>query len=190
MRHFLTCVGVFVLLCGSAQAQDERVMAFDFPSGHMIRMNLAAGGYVVRATTEDKVSVRISSDQTNELNKTWVKFTTDHGVGRLETRDAKKAKVIIEVPARSDLDIKLGYGELSVKGVEGHKEVHMSAGEINVEVGDPSTYRDVSASVRIGDVKARPFRISKSGFFRSFKLTGSGQYRLRATVGLGDINFL
>ena len=29
-----------------------------------------------------------------EVNKTWVKFTTDHGVGRLETKDAQKAQAI------------------------------------------------------------------------------------------------
>ena len=190
MRYFLTCIGALLVLCGAAEAQDERVMSFEFPAGHTIRMKLAAGEYAIRATTERKVSVRISADQTNDLNKTWVKFINDRGIGRLETKDAKKVKVTIEVPARSDLDVRLGYGELSVNGVEGHKEVHMSAGEINIEVGDPSTYRDVTASVRIGDVKARPFRISKSGFFRGFKLTGSGQYALRVTVGVGEINFL
>jgi len=190
MRRVLTCIGALLVLCGVANAQDERVMSFDFPAGHMIRMKLAAGGYVIRATSEDNVSVRISADHANDLNKTWVKFTTDHGVGRLETKDATKVNVTIEVPARSDLDIRLGYGEVSVKGIEGHKEVHMSAGEINIEVGDLSAYRDVTARVRIGDVKARPFRVSMSGFFRSFKLTGSGQYGLRATVGVGEINFL
>jgi hypothetical protein len=95
-----------------------------------------------------------------------------------------------DVPARSDLDIRLRFGELAVKGIEGHKEVRMSAGELNLDVGDPSAYRDVSASVRVGEVNARPFRISKGGFWRSFKLTGSGPYGLRATIGIGEINFL
>jgi len=190
MRRFLPCIGALLVVCGVAQAQDERVMSFDFPAGHSIQMKLAPGGYVIHATTEQKVSVRLSAEQTNDLNRTWVKFTTDKGVGRLETKDAKNVKVIVEIPARSDLNIRLGYGELSVKGIEGHKEIHMSAGEINIDVGDPSTYRDVSARVRIGEVQARPFRISKSGFFRSFKLNGSGRYGLRATVGVGEINFL
>lgn len=110
MLRWVASVAVVALLWGSvpasAQTPDERSMAFDFPSGRLIRMKLSADEYVIQATNEDKVKVRIASSDTRELNKTWVKFTTDHGVARLETKDAQKVKIVIDVPARSDLDLK------------------------------------------------------------------------------------
>ena len=190
MLRWLTTVCWIVVLAFPLAAADvhERSMAFDFSSGHLIRMKLAIGEYRIQGSSDDRVRVRLSSTDINELNKTWVKFTTDHGVGRLETRDAKKVKVVIDIPARTDLHVRLRVGELSVEGIEGHKDLAMSIGELAVDVPDPDEYRDVRASVRIGDLNAAAFQISKEGFFRSFNLTGPGRYGLRATLGIGDIN--
>ena len=194
MQRWITTFAAIALLFGPvirpAQTPNERSMAFDFPSGHLIRMKLSAGEYVIQATNEDKVQVRLTSSEPRELNKTWVKFTTDHGVARLETKDARKVRVVIDVPTRSDLSIRLRAGELSVKGIEGHKDVSMTAGELTIDVGDPSAYGDVSASVRVGEVNARPFQVEKGGFWRGFKHSGFGRYGLRATLGVGEINFL
>ena len=191
IRWLTTCCAVMFLsfpMPAAAEDLHERSMVFDFSSGHLIRMKLAAGGYRIQGSTDDKVHVRLSSREITNLNKTWVKFTTDHGVGRLETKDAQKVDVVIAIPARTDLHVRLRAGELSIHGIEGHKDVAMTAGEINIDVADPAAYGPVMASVRIGELNARAFQVSKDGFFRSFKQTGPGTYGFRATLGVGEIN--
>ena len=75
---------------------------------------------------------------------------TSRGITKVKTAHAKNAKIAIQVPARTDLCIRLNGGAISVSGIEGHKDIAISVGELRIAVGDPTTYRDVRSSVRIG----------------------------------------
>jgi hypothetical protein len=74
-----------------------------------------------------------------------------------------------------------------VSGIEGNKDIGLTAGELRVAVGDPANYKDVHSSVRIGEITAKAFNVKKEGFFRGFDVNGKGAYSLRATVGVGEV---
>ena len=95
--------------------------------------------------------------------------------------------MIIEVPATTNLFVRLTAGDLNVEGIEGDKDIASHAGDVNVDVGDPTSYGPVDASVNIGDLTASAFNVSKDGFHNGLHLSGGGRYRLRAHVGVGDL---
>ena len=72
----------------------------------------------------------------------------------------------IAVPTRSDLWIRLSAGDLTIRGIEGHKDVSAWAGELKIGVGPSANYRAVEASVLAGEIQAAPFNGSKGGIFR------------------------
>jgi hypothetical protein len=67
-----------------------------------------------------------------------------------------------------------------------NKDVELSAGDLNIAVGNAADYSHVDASVMSGDLEAAPFK-SHGGLFRSFEKSGSGRYRLHTHVGAGDL---
>ena len=94
----------------------------------------------------------------------------------------------IEVPRHAHLWVRSPAGDLSVKGIEGNKDIEMHAGDLDIEVGNAADYARADASVRAGDLAARAFGVSKGGLFRSFKTANAGgKYRLHAHLGAGDL---
>jgi hypothetical protein len=156
----------------------------------LLRMDLSAGEYAIVAGPNDKIRVHWTSPDPNRLDKVRVRFTTERGRVKVETDNTKDTKVRIEVPGRSDLHVRLSVGEVSVEPIDGHKNIGVGVGELHVAVGDPAAYADVRSSVRIGEINAEPFQVSKDGFFRGFKLAGQGQYSLKATVGVGEVTLV
>lgn len=61
------------------------------------------------------------------------------------------------------------------------------AGDLNIDVGRTSDYGKLEASVKAGDINARPFNVSKGGLFRSFSWQGRGRYTLHASLLAGDL---
>ena len=78
-------------------------------------------------------------------------------------------------------------GDLEIVGIEGDKDVHLRAGDLSIEVGDPAAYKLVTGSVTAGDIDASPFGITKGGLFRSFTHEGKGRFSLRAKLWAGDL---
>jgi hypothetical protein len=184
MLYFLLLA---VALTAPAQTSMDHSETFDVPAGQEIRMDLSAGEYKIIAGAEGKVRVSWRGDRRHDADRVQVRLRNDRGRVELETDRTKDVEVVIEAPPRSDLHIRLSAGELSISGIEGHKDIGLTAGELRVQVGDPANYRDVHSSVRIGELNARPFQVNKGGFFRNFSAHGDGKYSLRATVGVGEL---
>ena len=96
-------------------------------------------------------------------------------------------RVEIRVPLKTDLEVNLTAGAITIEGVNGNKSVDSYAGEVNVDVGRADDYRSVDASVWAGEIQAPAFRADKGGLFRSLDWTGSGPYRLRASLWAGKL---
>jgi hypothetical protein len=73
-----------------------------------------------------------------------------------------------------------------VKGIDGHKDIRMTAGDLKIGVRRESLAR-AHASVTFGDLDARALGISKSGVKRSLDWIGGGTYALDARLGAGDL---
>lgn len=99
------------------------------------------------------------------------------------------ARAVISLPAQTDLKLELGIGELSVKGIEGNKELHVGIGELSVGVTDSAKYNDIRTGTKIGDANDAVFHQHSGGFFPKTRHTSlEGIYKLHATVGIGDVN--
>jgi hypothetical protein len=98
-------------------------------------------------------------------------------------------RVTISLPARTDLKLELGIGNLTVKGIEGNKELHVGIGDLTVGVTDQAKYSEISTATKIGDAGDDVSHQRSDGFFPKTKHTSlQGLYKLHATVGIGDVN--
>jgi hypothetical protein len=190
-------VGVLLALVAAAglpapaqtPADDPSRIERPFAAGGKIRLDLSAGSYRIEGRQADTIVVR---------------WTTKHAGQKVEAKVEPRGKeafisidgphdnfrVDIQVPAVSDLDLDLSAGELAIREITGSKDVSVWAGDISIEVGDSAKYRHVDASVRFGEIDARPFNVTKGGIFRSFKWDGQGGYNLRARLFAGELKLL
>jgi hypothetical protein len=160
-----------------------------FAAGGRIAMDLSAGGYKIEGAPGDRIEIRWSVRDNHRLRDVRVRADVK-GTDAKITADGPSNNnfhVTIRVPARADLHVRLSAGELSLSGVEGHKDVGLRAGELDIDVGRADDYSQVEASLWAGEISAAPFRISKEGLFRSFKWRGPGKYRLQAELMAGEI---
>jgi hypothetical protein len=93
----------------------------------------------------------------------------------------------IEVPAQTNLTVRLRVGDLRVEQIEGNKDLDVYIGDIRADVGPKSDYSTVEAGTRIGDVDAAAFGEPHGWLGKSLKYHGSGQYRLVAHTSIGDV---
>ncbi len=94
----------------------------------------------------------------------------------------------IEVPATTDLTVKLAAGDLNVAPIAGNLDLDGNAGNVTVTVANPSDYASVDATVKAGDIKAEPFGGSKSGINAHLAWSGPGKHTLRASLGAGNLS--
>jgi hypothetical protein len=159
-----------------------------FAKGGVVRMRLAAGDYKIAGSSDDKIRIEWRADRAEQAARLKAEAEIKGTTAVISTGGFKEGiHFSISVPARSDIEIDLSAGDLDVRGIEGNKRVDAWAGDVTIDVGLPDQYKSVEASVRAGDLNARPFNVSKDGLFRSFSWTGKGSYTLVAKLVAGDL---
>jgi hypothetical protein len=189
MRSFIfsavAIMGLF--LAGFVQAQTNySPVEKDFVTGGRVEMTLESGDYEVRPSSDNRIHVRW-----NEADKgVAVKLTTNGKSADLRVENTPNGHfhAQIEVPAATDLRIRLTAGDLRVGEIKGDKDIEMNAGDLRVAVGNANEWREVDASVTAGDVNAAPFQARTGGLFRSIRWKGPGKYRLYIHLMAGDVN--
>lgn len=160
----------------------------DFVGGGHLKLELTAGDYTIRGTDAKKIRVFVTSKDPNKLKDVKFSTATAGSNGKLKISGPHNdIQYTVELPSRLDVTIRLSAGDLEVRGLDGSKDISMHAGDLNLHVR-PEDYADVDLSVRIGDLNAGPWSVSKGGFVRSFHQAQAGKYKLRAHVGAGDLN--
>jgi hypothetical protein len=156
-----------------------------FAPGGTITLQLAAGGYDVRAAADGHIRVTLSGN----IGGAKVNVITEEGRAEVVVKDtpSKNFHAAIEVPKASHLVTRLTAGELTLAAITGNKDIESTAGNVIIEVADPSEYAEVDASLKAGDINAAPFGGSKSGLFPHFTWSGPGKYKLHATLGAGNL---
>jgi len=190
----LAVAAAVTILAGSTMANPGLQSTFGqpvdkaFAKGGTIRMKLAAGDYKIGGSPDEKIRVEWRADRADQAANLKAGAEIRGTTAVISTSGFKDGiHFTIEVPARSDIDIEMSAGDLDVRGIEGNKKVESWAGDVSVEVGQPTLYRSVEASVRAGDLNARPFNVSKGGLMRSFSWKGSGAYSLAVKLFAGDL---
>ncbi len=152
-------------------------------------MDLSAGDYHISGSTDNRIRIEWSVRDADQLSRV-------HARADVRDRDAsittdgpsnKGLKVVIRVPDRSDLYVRLTAGDLRVEDVRGNKDIELHAGDASIDVGRAEDYHAVDASVWAGDIQAAPFHAFKDGLFRSFDWSRKGPYRLHAHLKAGDL---
>lgn len=191
MGRVVTGVGafgfMFACLVAASIAGQTEVLDRAFAPGGTVVLDLSAGEYEIVGTADNRIRVDWRESDSREVNvevdvkgreaRVWIDGPLTEG-----------AEALVELPQRTHLVVMLSAGELRIRHLEGSKDVSARAGEIDIEVGARDQYRQVDASVRIGELRADAFDVRKEGFFRSFTWAGKGQYDLRAHLTVGELN--
>jgi hypothetical protein len=193
MRRGLIVVASLALsvVAAGQSMPDENSLERPFSEGGIVTLNLSSGDYTVRAGASDRVCVRWrADDQEDEKDVRKITVISDvfERVATIRTKGpTSHAQFTIEVPPRSDVHLRVRAGDVRIEGIEGNKDVRMTAGDLYIDV-QPDSLRHVHASVSIGDLNARSLGIEKDGFKSSFDWFGDGQYTLDARLFVGDVH--
>jgi hypothetical protein len=165
----------------------------DFVAGGMLHVRLPVGDLRITRGGSNQIRLHytVKSNRESKVKDSRVDFDI-HG------RDAEidfhaptigntQFDVEVEVPQNTNLDIHDKVGDLTVKDINGDKDLELGVGDIRVEV-ERSTYHLVHASTSIGDVNGNGYGESSGWLGKTLKYHGDGKYELRAHVGVGDIN--
>jgi hypothetical protein len=178
---------VLMLLLLTQNREATQSVERTFVSGGVVTLKLSSGDYKIQAGSSDKIVVRSFSKKRFDIDDA-VRITIRGDEATVRTDGPiRDTHFVIELPARSDIKLNLRAGDLEINGIEGNKDVRMTAGELDIDMG-PGTYSRVEASVTFGDLQARSLGKSKSGIARGFDWNGSGIYKLKAHLFAGDIN--
>jgi len=185
----LICVAI-VTLAGGQDVTTPRSIERTFAEGGLIALRLSSGDYTIRAGRSDRIAVRWEPEKHSDASKmknVSVVIETSNSTATIRTDGpTKNARITIEVPAKSNLDLKVFAGDVRVQNIEGDKEIKMSFGDLQIDA-NPAAYSRVSASVKVGDLNAGRFHVSKDGFGPGFEWQGGGAYRLHARLFAGDL---
>jgi hypothetical protein len=186
------------LLAAAATDGQPLSMQRAFAPGEQVHLEMNVGDLrVVRNPDEQELRVVLQPERATDAAKvhSWVRqFEVDSGKARIRlhmpSEGNKGGRVIVYVPDRTALEVDLGVGDLTVDGVQGDKDLNVGVGDLNLLAVRPGEYGHVRNSVGIGDMRDSVFPAKRSGWLgKSEQAQGSGTYRIRAHVGVGDIRY-
>ena len=157
-----------------------------FSGGGHIRMDLCPSGMEVIGT--DDAVLRVSYHPETANVRVRIRTSGDRADLKITGCPHNNFQARIEVPKSSALYARMFAGQLNVNDVTGDKDIELSFGQLNIDVGKSENYAHVDASVNTGQIQASPFDVSKGGLFRSFDRSGPGKYRMHAHVGAGQVD--
>ncbi|HVN17563.1 MAG TPA: hypothetical protein VMU05_02295 [Dongiaceae bacterium] len=186
-------LALFLLSTVALVAQDTKVdeigkspVEAKFVSGGRIRMDLCSSGVQIIGT--DNPELRVSYHPERDSVRVRLRISGDRADLVVTGCTHNNFEVRIEVPKASALYFRMMAGQLDVEDVTGDKDIEVSFGQLNVDVGKTEQYARVDASVNSGQINASAFSVDKGGLFRSFDQRGPGKYRLHAHVGAGQVD--
>ncbi len=181
---FGVIVCVVILYLGWQRTGANNFQAVFMPGG-TIDLDLSAGGFEIRGTTENQIKVEVDRGDFSATH-CQVHVSGSNANVRLDG-PANNFHAIVYVPQQSNLKVNQTVGELRISKVEGDKYVGLNIGQIRIDMAPTEKIKSVDAAVTIGSVRARPWGPGKGGFFRSFRTGGKGSYTVNAHLDIGDI---
>jgi phage baseplate assembly protein gpV len=156
-----------------------------FSAGGKIVVDLSAGDYTVRGTTENKIWLEIASNETQSVH-CEMNVSGNHAKVRVNG-PSTNFHATIYVPQRSDLEIEQTIGDLRIEDVEGNKQLGLNVGQMQIHVPSTTPLPSFDGSITIGDLRADSWHVEKGGFFRDFSMHTSAPYFIKAHVDIGDL---
>ena len=187
-------LSLFVIFLGSCsvpnpqeqQMTPEKAVAEKpFAPGGNIEMQLDGGNYTVRAAADNEIRVAFGGTTGNAS----AELTADGPQANVAVKNSphNNFHATIDVPRSSNVVIHLSRGNLEMAGVVGDKDISSGAGNVEITIPDPDEYSTAEGSVKAGDIDASVFGKSGSGLNPHFDWQGHGKYKLRASLGAGNL---
>jgi hypothetical protein len=172
----------------SAQTSHERRYELRPDPNWPLAIELSSGDYQIIPSESDSIAVVYRESATRQqMHNVEVQIASGHGQNFLKVSAPKSNfHVVIEVPRKTDLRVRMAAGDLRVGEVEGNKDIEIRAGSVELNSVDLRDYAKADFSVKLGDFTAPGFN-AQSGFLRSYRASGPGKYRLHVHVGVGDL---
>ena len=152
-------------------------------------------GIEIVGTDQEAIHVSCTADDMESARHIRLRFSGTPTHAKLMITGAYlkhgNLKIRIGVPRKTNLGIQMPAGEVKVDEIVGDKDIKLHAGQITISSAREWDYRNVNASVDIGQVNAQVYGADRGGFFRVFrKENANGKYRLHAHVTTGQIDLL
>ena len=181
---FLVGVFALVLYAGWERHQPDQFEIAFKPGGH-IALDLSAGGYLIKGTTENVI--RVAPDMTR--GNVHCHMTVNGSDAKISVDGPRNNfKATIYIPQRSDISVDQTIGDLEISGVQGNQNLSLAIGRIQVEVPESAPVPSFDGSVMLGGLRANNWQVNKGGFFRSFYTDANGSpYKIKASVDIGDL---
>ena len=184
---FLALIGGWLLAApfsGWAQGPVEQ----PFVSGGLVRIDLASANYLIQAGRDDRILVRWEAPRPEDAARVKATIEPRGSEATIAIKGPDEDfNVVIELPAQTNVVVKLSAGDLRIRQLTGDKNVEAWAGSIDIEVGRREDYGSVKVSVRAGDIIASAFEKSQGGLFRSFTWNGPGRHTLDVRLTAGNV---
>jgi len=187
---FFAALMCTAMVAFAADTRPEAQVQQAFPAGGRVYFDLSPGGYTIRASDSDQITLVYHASSEAQLRSVKATIQITGSIARVSVSNTphNNFSAEIEVPRQSGLKVRMFAGEVIVDGVQGDKDVQVTTGRIEIRIPHPDEYGDREASVSAGSIEASAFDVSKGGLFRSFEQSGRGKYRLRAHVTTGEID--
>ena len=196
IRRLLCALALLALgLAANAQTVEKTVNLKDqifetsLISSATLRLHLHDGDFRVVGADTDVLTVQAEGKHLDQARKVRIKEERNGDTLDLTLSHVPKneLQVTITIPRNTHLYARMRGGDLSVDGVVGNKDLALTAGDLNLGVGDPSQYAHVDLKVKFGDISGRQFGDPKGEIGNSVLTDGPGQYQLQAHVFAGDL---
>jgi hypothetical protein len=161
----------------------------------MLTIDSRPAGIEIVGIDQEAIHVSCTADDTDSARHICLRFSGTPTHAKLTITGAYlkhgNLQIRVEVPRKMNLGVQMPAGEVKVDEIVGDKDIELYAGQITISSDREWDYRNVDASVDIGEVNARVYGADKGGFFRVFrKENADGEYRLHAHVTTGQIDLL
>jgi hypothetical protein len=184
---------LFVPLCLASEYSKTQTEDHAFALGGRLHVEVNIGDVRIVRGDSDKIRVRytLKSRTQSKVQAGETRFEVHGNQASLELHCSNGGntsyEVEIEVPQTTTIDAHLSIGDLTLRDIEGDKDLKLGIGDIRVDSDPSQNYRQVEVKTGIGDVNSHSLGESKGFLGKSLKYRGEGKYDLRAHVSIGDI---
>ncbi|HXS77754.1 MAG TPA: hypothetical protein VN753_16355 [Terracidiphilus sp.] len=199
MRVFCLTPAAFLFGCATIAFAEtttcDQALTAPLHVRSVLTIDSRPAGLEIVGTDEDTihVSCQLHNGDSDNTRRIRLRFSPNAVGGKLmiegeHLRHGNGAQIRIEIPKKTSLTVRMFAGEVKVEQISGDKDIQIGAGQITIS-NHNWNYRNVEASVSIGQVNAPMYNANKGGFFRSVSETSTGgEFRLRAHVTTGQVD--
>jgi hypothetical protein len=200
VKTAMVWIAVLLVFTGISQAQKPLVLSKSLPTHGTLMMEMNFGEIRIVRCDEAR-TIRLSIDSHNQAYdaqamQSWVRrfeVTGDRAAIAMKLpqdfRNNKTSpRVTVYLPAYTDLKLQLGAGQITVKGIEGNKDLHVNVGQLTVNIADGAEYSEIRTSSKLGETNDEVSHKRSDGFFPSTDhVSSQGLYKLYARVDIGEV---